>query len=132
MQSEVLVHVVAIGPLAEDCVADGSCGRCWSFGRRFSGSSAEAVGSLEESWMVACLQQSSFWQVAKWQLTYVGAVNGFMQQLLDFGSLVNSVPATSLQFLILMNSPWVMVAVPSSIVCVPVALVASSVSLIGL
>ncbi len=31
-----------------------------------------------------------------------------------------------------MNAPWVMVAVPSSVVCVPVALVASSVSLVGL
>ena len=94
MQSEVLVHVVAIGPLAEDCVADGSCGSCWSFGRGFSGGLVEAVGSLEESWMVACLQQSSFWQVAEWQLTFVGAVNGLMQQLLDFGSLMNLVPAT--------------------------------------
>ena len=31
-----------------------------------------------------------------------------------------------------MNAPWVMVAVTSSVVCEPVALVASSVSLIGL
>ncbi len=54
MQSEVLVHVVAIGPLAEDRVAGGSCGSCWSFGRGFSGGSVEAVGSLEESRMVAC------------------------------------------------------------------------------
>ena len=91
MQSKVLVHVVAIGPLAEDCVADGSCGSCWSFGRGFSGGSVEAVGSLEESWMVACLQQSSFWQGAKWQLTFVGAVVGLMQWLLDLGSLTNLV-----------------------------------------
>ncbi len=75
-------------------MADGSCGSCRSFGRGFSAGSVEAVGSLEESWMVACLQQSSFWQVSEWQLTYVGAVNGLMQQLLDFGSLMNLVPAT--------------------------------------
>ena len=31
-----------------------------------------------------------------------------------------------------MNAPWVMVAVPISVACVPVALVASSVRLIGL
>jgi hypothetical protein len=95
--SEVLVHVVAIGALAKDYVADGSCGSCccWSFGRGFSGGSGEAAGSLEESWMVACLQQSGFRKVAKWQLTFVGAVNGFMQQLLDFGSLMNLVPATA-------------------------------------
>ena len=31
-----------------------------------------------------------------------------------------------------MNAPWVVVAVPNSIACVPVALVASSVRLIGL
>ncbi len=85
---------MAIGPLVEDRVADGSCGSCPSFGRRFSVGSVEAVGSSEESRMVACLQQSSFPQVAKWQLTSVGDVNGFMQQLLDFGSLMNLVPAT--------------------------------------
>ena len=85
MQSGVLVHVVAkeykafmvqaaaVGLLAEDCVADGSCGSCR---------------------MVACLQQSSFWRVTEWQLTFVGAINGLMQQLLDFGSLMNLVPAT--------------------------------------
>ena len=68
-QSGVLVHVVAreykafmvqaatAGLLAEDRVADGSCGSCWSFGIGFSGGSVEAVGSLEESRMVACLQQ---------------------------------------------------------------------------
>ena len=83
MLSEVLVHVVAIGPLAEDFMADDSCGSCRSFGRGFSGGSVEVVGSSEESRMVACLQQSSFWQVAKWQLTFVGAVNGLMQQLLE-------------------------------------------------
>jgi len=107
MQSGVLVHVVAreykafmvqaaaVGPLAEDCVADGSCGSCWSFGRGFSGGLVEAVGSLEESWMVACLQQSSFRQVAEWQLIFVGAIVGFMQWLLDFGSLMDLVPATA-------------------------------------
>ena len=84
MRSEVLVHVVAIGPLVEDCVADGSCGSCWSFGRGLSAGSVETVGSSEESRMVACLQQSSFRQVT----------NGLMQQLLDFGSLMNLVPAT--------------------------------------
>ncbi len=94
MRSEVLVHVVAIGPLAEDRVAGGSCGSCRSFGRGLSGGSVEAVGYLEYGRMVACLQQSSFWQVAEWQLTFVGAVNGLMQQLLDFGSLMNLVPAT--------------------------------------
>ncbi len=58
MQSGVLVHIVAreyktfmvqvaaVGPLAEDCVADGSCGSSWSFGKGFSGGSVEAVGSL--------------------------------------------------------------------------------------
>ena len=78
------MHVVAIGPLVKDCVADGSCGSCWSFGRGLSAGSVEAVGSLEKSWMVTCLQQSSFWQVT----------NGLMQQLLDVGSLMNLVPAT--------------------------------------
>ena len=103
MQSGVLVHVVArefeafmvqvaaVGPLAEDCVADGSCGSCRSFGIGFSGGSVEAVGSLEESQMFACLQQSSFWQGAKWQLTFLGAVVGLMQWLLDLGSLTNLV-----------------------------------------
>ena len=91
MRSEVLVHVVAIGPLVEDCVADGSCGSCWSFGIGFSGGSVEAVGSSEESRMVACLQQSSFWQGAEWQMTFVGAVVGLMQRLLDLGSLINLV-----------------------------------------
>ena len=76
MQSGVLVHVVAreyeafmvqvaaVSPLAEDHVADCSCGSCWSFGIGFSGGSVEAVGSSEESRMVACLQQSSFRQGA--------------------------------------------------------------------
>ena len=88
------MNVVAIGPLEEDRVADGSCGSSRFFGRGFSGGSVEAVGYSEEIRMVACLQQSSFWQVTEWQLTFVGAVNGLMQQLLDFGSLMNSVPAT--------------------------------------
>ena len=89
MISEVLVHVVAIGPLAEDCLADGSGGSCRSFGIGFSGGSVEAVGSLEESRMVACLQQSSCWQVAEWQLIFVGAVVGLMQWLHDLRSWKN-------------------------------------------
>ena len=105
MQSGVLVHVVAreykafmvqvaaVGPLAEDCVADGSCGSCLSFGIGFSGGSVKAVGSSEESWMAACLQQSSFRHGAKWQLTFVGAGVGLMQRLLDLGSLTNLVQA---------------------------------------
>ena len=95
MRSEVLVHVVAIGPLVEDCVADGSCGSCWSFGRGLSAGSVETVGSSEESRMVACLQQSSFRQVAEWQLIFVGAIVGFMQWLLDLRSLMDLVPATA-------------------------------------
>ena len=94
MQSEVLVHVVAIRPLVEDRVADGSCGSCWSFGRGFSGGSVEAVGSSDEGRMVACLQQSIFWQVAKWQLIFVEAIVGLMQWLLDLGSFMKLVPAT--------------------------------------
>ncbi len=95
MRSEVLVHVVAIGTLVEDCVADGSCGSCRSFGRGFSAGSVEVVGSSEESWMVACLQQSSFRQVAEWQLILVGAIVGFMQWLLDLRSLMDLIPATA-------------------------------------
>ena len=71
MQAEVLVHAVArvpkvfmvqtaaVGSLAEDCVAAGSCGSSLSFGRGSCdcGGSVEAVGSLEESRVVACLQQ---------------------------------------------------------------------------
>ena len=68
-----MVQAAAVGPSAKDCVADGSCGSRWSFGRGSSGGSIEAVGSLEESWMVACLQQSSFWQSREWQLNFVGA-----------------------------------------------------------
>ena len=90
-----MVQAAAVGPSTEDRVADGSCGSCWSFGRGFSGGSVEAVGSLDESRMVACLQQSSFWQVAKWQLIFVGAIVGIMQWLLDLGSLMNLVPATA-------------------------------------
>ena len=72
-------------------MADGSCGSMRSFGIGFSGGSVEAVGSSEESRIVACLQQSSFWQGAKWQLTFVGAFVGLMQWLLDLGSLTNLV-----------------------------------------
>jgi hypothetical protein len=79
-----MVQATAVGPSTEDRVADGSCGSCWSFGRGLSAGSVEAVGSSEKSWMVACLQQSSFWQVT----------NVLMQQLLDVGSLMNLVPAT--------------------------------------
>ena len=85
MQSGVLVHAVArvpkafmvqaaaVGPSAENRVADGSCGSRQSFDRGFSGSSVEVVGSLEESWMVF-LQQSNFWQSVVWQLAFVRAV----------------------------------------------------------
>jgi hypothetical protein len=45
--------------------------------------------------MVACLQQSSFWQVAEWQLIFSGAIVGLMQWLLDLGSLMNLVTATA-------------------------------------
>ena len=90
-----MVQAAAVGPSAEDRVADCSCGSRRSFGRGFSGGSVEAVGSLEESRMVACLQQSSFRQGAKWQLIFVGAVVGLMQRLLDLGSLMNLVPATA-------------------------------------
>ena len=90
-----MVQAAAVGPSTEDRVADGSCGICWFFGRGVSGGSVEVVGSLEESWMVACLQQSSFRQVAEWQLIFVGAIVGFMQWLLDFGSLMDLVPATA-------------------------------------
>ena len=59
MQAEVLMHTVArvskafmvqtaVGPLAEDHVAAGSCGSSQSFDRGLCGSSVEAVGSLEE------------------------------------------------------------------------------------
>ena len=90
-----MVQSAAVGPSTEDRVADGSCGICWFFGRGVSGSSVEVVGSLEESCMVACLQQLSFRQVAEWQLIFVGAIVGFMQWLLDFGSLMDLVPATA-------------------------------------
>ena len=50
-----MVQAAAVGPSEEDCVADGSCGSRRSFGRGFSGGSVEAVGSLEDSRMVACL-----------------------------------------------------------------------------
>ena len=90
-----MVQAATVGPSTEDCVADGSCGSCQSFGRGFSGGSVEAVGSSDESWMVACLQQSSFRQVAKWQLIFVGAIVGLMQWLIDLGLLMNLVPATS-------------------------------------
>ena len=86
-----MVQAAEVGPLAEDCVADGSCGSCRSFGIGFSGGSVEAVGSLEEGRMVACLQQSSFWQGTKRQLTSVGAIVGLMQWLHDLGSLMNLV-----------------------------------------
>ena len=83
-----MVQAAAVGPSAEGRVADGSCGSCRSFGIGFSGGSVEAVGSSEESQMVACLQQSSFSQGAEWQLIFVGAVVGLMQRLLDLGSLI--------------------------------------------
>ena len=85
-----MVQAAAVGPSAEDCVADGSCGSRQSFGRGFSGGSVEAVGSLEKSRMVACLQQWNFWQSAVWQLTFVGAVVSLMQWLHDLGSLMNA------------------------------------------
>jgi hypothetical protein len=90
-----MVQAAAVGPSTEDRVAYGSCGSCQSFGRGLSGGSVESVDSLEESWMVACLQQSSFWQFAEWQLIFVGAILGLMQWLLDLGSLMNLVPATA-------------------------------------
>ena len=85
-----MVQVAAVGPLAEDCVADGSCGSRRSFDRGISGSSVEAVGSLEESWRVSCLQQSKFRQSGVWQLTFVGAVVSLMQWLHDLWSLMNA------------------------------------------
>ena len=90
-----MVQAAAVGPSTEDRVAYGSCGSCRSFGRGFIGGSVESVDSSEESRMVACLQQSSFRQVAEWQLIFVGAIVGFMQWLLDFGSLMDLVPATA-------------------------------------
>ena len=69
-----MVQAAAVGPLAEDCVADGSCGSRWYFGRGLSHGSVEANGSLLESRMVDCLQPTNFKQSVVLQLTFVGAV----------------------------------------------------------
>ena len=62
---------VAVNSLAEGCVvADCSS---WSYGIGLCGGSVKAVGSLEEIWVVDCLQQPTCRQRVVWQL--ISAVN---------------------------------------------------------
>ena len=93
MKAEILVHAVArvpgtfmvqteaVGPLVENRVAAGSCGSSWSFGRGFCGGSIEAAGSLEESWVVACVM--FFIR----DLTWLSSAHNSMSSFLDVRDL---------------------------------------------